>query len=256
MRIGIVGLGVVGSAIMVGLQQIGHEVSFYDIKFSNTSIESVLHSDVIFVCVPTNSLPDNSRCDISVVEQIVKQLTANNYNGIVAIKSTVIPGTTEKLIAQYNLKICFVPEFLRQKSALSDFQDLHDILVVGTNDDNIFNIIKESHGSIPQNIIKISATEAEIVKYFNNVHNAMEIVFANAVHEITNKLGGNYQNVYNAVTKRNNINPNYLRCSEYYKGFSGACLPKDTEAWAILAKDLNVDVKLFDAIINDNKRYI
>jgi 3-hydroxyisobutyrate dehydrogenase-like beta-hydroxyacid dehydrogenase len=41
MRIGIVGLGVVGSAIMAGLQQIGHEVSFYDIKFSNTSIDKL-----------------------------------------------------------------------------------------------------------------------------------------------------------------------------------------------------------------------
>ncbi len=256
MKIGIIGLGVVGAAIKEGLEQIGQDVSFYDTKFTESAISDVLNTSVIFICVPTNSTVDG-HCDTSIVEMVVDQLHTCNYNGVIAIKSTVIPGTTEKLIAQHsNTRICFVPEFLRQKSALSDFQDLHDVLVVGTTRSEVFEIIKDTHGSIPQQIVKVSPTEAEIVKYFNNVHNAMEIVFANAVHEITTKLGANYQNVYNAIIKRNNINPSYLRCSKYYRGFSGACLPKDTEAWAVLAKELGVDVKLFDTIVEDNKRYL
>jgi UDPglucose 6-dehydrogenase len=84
----------------------------------------------------------------------------------------------------------------------------------------------------------------------------MEIVFANAVYEMTNLLGANYQNVFDAVSKRKNINTSYLKCSNQYKGFGGVCLPKDSMAWAILAKELNVKVELFDAIINDNRRYL
>ena len=126
------------------------------------------------------------------------------------------------------------------------------------NIDNIkvYEKIKKSHGSIPKSVIQVSPTEAEIVKYFNNIHNAMEIVFANAVYEMTNLLGANYQNVFDAVTKRRNINPSYLRCSDQFKGFSGVCLPKDSLAWAILAKELDVRVKLFDAVIKDNERYL
>jgi UDPglucose 6-dehydrogenase len=256
MKIGIIGLGVVGRAIMDGLKQIGQKVSYYDIKFSETTLFNVLDTEIVFVCVPTNSTVEEN-CDTSIVESVVSQLMSAQYKGIVAIKSTVIPKTTQRLIEEYNNQnICFVPEFLRQRCALSDFHDYHDVLVIGTDNSEVYYKIKESHRSIPVSVIQVTPTEAEIVKYFNNVHNAMEIVFANAVYEMTNSLGANYQNVFDAVTKRRNINPSYLRCSDQFKGYGGACLPKDLAAWAILAKDLGVNVELFNAIINDNKRYI
>jgi len=255
MKIGIIGLGVVGSAIMQGLQQIGQQVSFYDTKFKDTSIVDVLDSEIVFICVPTPTV--NGYCDTSIIELVIKTLMDNNYTGIIAIKSTVAPNFTQELIEKYNNhKICFVPEFLRQRCAFDDFYAKHDVLVIGTNNSKVFNTVKEAHGSIPVQVIQVSPVEAEVVKYFNNVHNAMEIVFANAVHEMSVKLGAKYQNVYDAMTKRHNINPSYLKCSDEFKGYSGACLPKDTEAWANLAQDLGVDVKLFDAIVNDNKRYL
>ena len=256
MKIGIIGLGVVGTAIMEGLQQVGQDISYYDIKFNNTSIDNIIDTDLVFICVPTNATTEG-KCDISIVESTVDQLSIKKYQGIIAIKSTVIPGTTQNLIKKYtNQSICFVPEFLRQRCAFSDFHDYHDVLVIGTENNKVFDLVKESHRSIPKSVVQVTPTEAEIVKYFNNVHNAMEIVFANAVYEMTSLLGANYQNVFDAVTKRQNINPSYLRCSDHFKGFSGACLPKDSEAWALLAKELGVNVKLFDAIIDDNKRYL
>ena len=256
MKIGIIGLGVVGNALMEGLQQIGQNISFFDIKFPNTAIQDILHTEIVFICVPTNATTEG-KCDTSIVESVVSQLMSVQYKGIVAIKSTVIPKTTQRLIEEYNNQnICFVPEFLRQRCALSDFHDYHDVLVVGTENSKVFDLVKETHRSIPKSVIQVTPIEAEIVKYFNNVHNAMEIVFANAVYEMSGLLGANYQNVFDAVTKRRNINPTYLRCSEEYRGFGGACLPKDSEAWTLLAKDLGVNVKLFDAIIDDNKRYL
>lgn len=255
MKIGIVGLGAVGSAIKDGLSQIGQTVNFYDTKIANSSITDVINSDIVFVCVPTPTI--NGRCDISIVENTVSTLMKHNYFGIVAIKSTVAPGFTQQMIKKYNNnKICFVPEFLRQRCATSDFYDNHDVLVVGTTESNVFEIVKKAHGTIPKQTIQVTPIEAEIVKYFNNVHNAMEIVFANATHEMSVKLGADYQRVFEAITKRHNINPTYLKCDENFKGFSGACLPKDTEAWAKIAQDLAVDVKIFNAIVEDNKRYL
>jgi UDPglucose 6-dehydrogenase len=84
----------------------------------------------------------------------------------------------------------------------------------------------------------------------------MEIVFANATYEICSKLGADYQEVLSAMIKRSNINASYLKCSESYRGYQGHCLPKDTMAWYLLAKDLNVDGLLFKSIVEDNRRYL
>jgi UDP-glucose 6-dehydrogenase len=140
MKIGIIGLGVVGNAVMEGLRQIDQEVSYYDIKFPDTSLLDILNTEIVFVCVPTNSTVEG-KCDTSIVESVVEQLMLAEYTGIVAIKSTVIPNTTKKLIEKYNNQdICFVPEFLRQRCALADYHDNHDVLVIGT-DNTIYSKI-------------------------------------------------------------------------------------------------------------------
>ena len=254
MKIGIIGFGAVGQAVSNGLLGIGHQLSHYDVK-DGTTIDAVLDTDLLFVCVPTDSTAEG-RCDTSIVEQVVGELVVANYYGIIAIKSTVAPGTTDRLLSQYpNASICCVPEFLRQRSADSDFADYHDVLVVGAHNKTTANVVIAAHGLIPRSVASVTPVEAEVIKYFNNVHNAMEIVFANAVHEMCKVLGADYQNVLAAMSKRNNINASYLRCSDYYKGFSGHCLPKDTLAWKILAEDLGVDVGIFKSIIEDNRRY-
>jgi UDPglucose 6-dehydrogenase len=256
MKIGIIGLGIVGDAVFTGLSNIGHRLCYYDIRHKHTSIDLILDTNIVYICVPTDSMPDSS-CDTSIVEQVIDSLISKNYNGVIAIKSTVIPRTTERLISQYkNSKICFVPEFLRQKSAYSDFFDFHDVLVVGSCDQEVANTVISSHGQIPKNVCVVTPTEAEIVKYFNNVHNAMEIVFANSMHEMCKKLDADYQGVLNAVSKRSNINKKYLHCSEVYQGYGGKCLPKDTKAWAKLAEQLDVDVHIFKDIVEDNRRYL
>jgi UDPglucose 6-dehydrogenase len=255
MKIGIIGLGVVGQAVYDGLNQIGHSLAYYDIAFSESKIENILNSEIVFICVPTPCNQDGG-CDISNVVESVRKLEELNFKGLVAIKSTVIPGTTQKLIDAYPLlKICFVPEFLRERSALTDFIDNHDVLIVGTNDINCYNLIVKSHKSIPKASKQVSPTEAEISKYFSNVFNSLRVVFANGMFDICKALNADYQNVFDAITQRTTITQDYLRCSEHLRGFSGHCLPKDSSALAVLTKQLNLNIDLFDAIVNDNKKY-
>jgi UDPglucose 6-dehydrogenase len=256
MKIGIIGRGVVGDATYCGLAQIGNQVNHYDVNDKSTKIDDMSDRDIVFVCVPTEA-NDNGRCDTSIVENIISTLVSIEFSGIIAIKSTVIPGTTDALIKKHSsTSICYVPEFLREKSAHSDFFDGNDVLIIGSHDHNAAEKIAKAHKFIAKSVSIVKPIEAEISKYFNNVHNAMEITFANGVYEVCQQLGADYQEVLNAVGKRQNINTDYLKCSDFYRGYTGKCLPKDTQAWVLLTQDLGLDISLFESIIRDNRKYL
>lgn len=254
MKLGIIGLGVVGSAIRQGLEELGHSIKEHDIKYK-TSVKNIMNSEVCFICVPTPS-KQNGECDTSIVESVVKDLNNFQYPGIVAIKSTVVPGTTEKLKKEYpDLEICFVPEFLRERCAVADFTDNHDLCVIGTEDADVFRKIKKCHGHYPVKYIQLNPTEAEMCKYFNNIYNATLITFANSFYEICEVLGIDYSRVKAATTERTHICNKYLDCNKNLRGFGGVCLPKDTKAIAALVKSINLDVDFFETLLSENSKY-
>lgn len=254
MKIGIVGLGVVGKAVYDGLNQIGHDMSYHDISHQNSTIHDVIATELVFLCLPTRTI--ESQCDLSCVNTIMRTMSNLNYSGIIALKSTVLPGTTQNLIESYpELQICCVPEFLRAKSSLSDFVDEHHVLVIGTDEVEIYDKVVQAHGNIPKKSIMISPTEAELVKYFCNTYNALRVVFANCMFDICDCLGADYQNVLRAVIQRPGITASYLRCSNEYRGFGGQCLPKDTEAFESFVQTLDLDPKLFSSIVSLNKKF-
>ena len=94
-KIGIIGVGVVGDAIKTGFEAVGHKVSVHDLRL-DTKINDVLDTEACFLCVPTPPREDGS-CNTSIVESVIKELTDLDYSGIVCIKSTVPPGTTERM---------------------------------------------------------------------------------------------------------------------------------------------------------------
>lgn len=256
MKIGIIGKGTVGKAVFEGLEYLGHQMCFFDPAYPDSKLEDVLDAECVFISVPTNQLP-NGDCDTSIVEKVIDELNIAHYKGLIAIKSTVIPGTSERLSTYFpNLRICSVPEFLRAKTALADFIHNHDLLLIGSNREEDFDIIKKIHGFYPKNVACVTPTEAEVVKYFNNVHHAMQVTFANVTYEVCQKLGANYMNVYNAITQRDCINPAYLMANKNTRGYGGHCLPKDTSAWNNLIKKLGLDLDLIQAVINDNEKFI
>tara|TARA_Y100000034_G_C6868465_1_gene396075 strand:+ start:414 stop:1229 length:816 start_codon:yes stop_codon:yes gene_type:complete len=260
MKIGIIGVGVVGSAIKHGFEKLGHEVKIHDTKYTTiynkTTINDVLDTDVCFVCVPTNPMDDGS-CDVSIVNEVVQDLADNSYIGTIAIKSTVEPGTTCMLQSKYSaqLTICFVPEFLRERCAISDFVDNHDLCVIGTTDEAVYKMIKRSHGKFPKKFIMVNPLEAELCKYFSNVHNATQIIFANSFYEICKKLGADYNVVKDSMVHRKTIFDHYLDCNENIRGFGGVCLPKDTAAINNLVKRHKLDIKFFETLLEENKKY-
>lgn len=253
MKIGIIGLGVIGNACKYGFEKLGHDISIHDIKF-NTSINDVQNTEINFICVPTPSSDDGS-CDTTIVQKVIQELNNINYKGIIAIKSTVPPTTTSKLQENTNIKICFVPEFLRERCAISDFIENHEILAVGTDDDYVFEIVKKCHGSYPKNIVRMRPTEAELLKYYSNVFNAMKITFANEMYEICKKLNIDYSIIKDSFIKRKTTKDIYLDVNENFRGYAGVCLPKDTKALDFFVKSIGLDLKLFETIDNENKKF-
>lgn len=258
MNIGIIGLGVVGTAIKYGFEKLGHAVISHDIKF-NTNIKDIVNTEVVFICVPSPA-DKNGQCDTTIVHTVLSDLDTLKYCGVVAIKSTVSPGTTDDAIQRYLLlNICFIPEFLRERCASTDFMENHDLLVIGVHDNEFgnkaFKIIKKCHGKYPAKVERLLPKEAEFVKYFNNIYNATLITFANSFYEVCKASKVDYSKIKNTVVKRNHINDIYLDCNDNFRGFGGMCLPKDTQAINNLCQQLNLDVNFFKMLLEENNKY-
>lgn len=253
MKIGIIGLGVVGSAIKTGFEKLGHKILCHDLKLE-TEVTDVLESEIVFICVPTPQGDDGS-CDTTIITSVLEELSSSGYKGIVAIKSTVECGFTQKAIDQFNnITLCFVPEFLRERCAEYDFISNHNLLAVGTHDNVVFNKVIEAHGHYPKQTVRLKPTEAEILKYYNNVFAAYKIIFANIMAEVCGKLNCDYTVVKDAFVKFGRCKDTYLDVNENLKGYGGMCLPKDVKAMAKLLKKLGIDFDTFESIDKDNSK--
>ena len=254
MKIGVIGRGFVGGAITNGFENQGHEVLVHDTKL-NTKIENVLESRLLYICVPTPSSEDGS-CNTDIVESVLVELSELNYDGSVCIKSTIVPGTTQKFRQQFNnLNISFVPEFLREKTAVEDFLYNNNVLVIGSDDDETISLVKESHGVLPTHTVTMTPTEAELTKYFSNTYKAMRVTFANAFYNLCQTMGSDYDKVRDAFLFHGVGDGHYLKVNKQYGGFGGTCLPKDSKALAKLVDDLGLTMDIFKVIVSDNDKF-
>jgi UDPglucose 6-dehydrogenase len=254
MKIGIIGLGAVGSANKEGFEYLKHDVYVHDIKLK-TTITNVTGTEINFLCVPTPAA-DDGQCDTSILESVIKELDDINYKGIIAIRSTSVPGFTQKMIDTYkNLAICFVPEFLRERCAVDDFIHNHKLLAVGTHDIWVYRKVVRAHGELPEHTEHLTPTEAEVLKYYNNVYASLRVTFANVMFELCEKLNCDYTTIKNTYIKTGKAVDMYLDVTESLRGYGGMCLPKDTKALAVLIQQLDLDLDLIKTIDSDNSKF-
>jgi UDPglucose 6-dehydrogenase len=257
MKIGSIGRGMVGEAIYQGLKFLGNNMCYFDPKFTESKMEDILDTDVVFISVPT--LPnENNECDLTILIKVLDDLYRLEYKGIICIKSTITPGTTQKMIEKYNNdNICFCPEFLRERCAYEDFMENNKICLVGTNNEKAFNIIKKIHENISDTFKMVKPIEAELTKYMQNVYNTYRILFANGMYEICKYNDVEYNSVLESLLVRNELDSKYMRCNENIRGPSGPCLVKDSLAFNQYVKSLNLQVKpgIFQTIVDDMELY-
>jgi len=247
-QIGIVGGGVVGMAVKAQYP----EAKIFDKYRELNSWEEVSESEVIFICVPT---PFDGGCDISAVEETLKKLR-NDKGKIAVIKSTVVPGTTEKLQEQYpDVPLLFNPEFLDDRTAREDFVRPDKQIVGYTKaSKGVANEVLEMLPIAPFSKI-MTATEAEIVKYMVNTYYATKVVFANQFYDICERTGVNFDEVRAAFESDRRVAPgNFDVWHGGFRGFGGKCLPKDLESLLAQAKNMGIELPLLSAVreINNN----
>ena len=265
MKIGIVGQGYVGTAIKVGFESY-YDLETYD-KYSEEKstmqlADLVESCEVIFVCVPTPMNKDGS-CNIDVVEGVIKQINKlltdwkSDKRPIVVIKSTVPPGTTEKLHKKFkNVNVIFNPEFLTEANFIDDFKNQTRIILGGTRKGT--NKLRQVYSKVfpTAHIIKTHSTIAELVKYMTNSYLATKVSFANEMYQICEKFDMDYDKVveYATLDERLGVTHWSVPGPDGDFGFGGHCLPKDLSALIEVADDLDVDVLRSTKHTNDKVR--
>ncbi len=246
-----------GEAIRKGFSD-AHDVFVHDPKLGTSIADVTENVDVSYIAVPTPSDPETGACDTSIVESVLDELP-DGFSAI--IKSTVIPGTTQRMHDNCpHLNIACSPEFLRTRSSVEDFQN-QDVLVVGTHHKDLAELIFEHHRQAgvlrTDSCFHVTPTQAELVKYAKNAFYAMKVIFANQFHDLSEELGEDWSVVKDIIThsQEQPIGPSHLdNLGGKQRGFGGDCLPKDTLALFSELKRLGLDYELLSAVLEDNSR--
>tara|TARA_Y100001937_G_scaffold27664_1_gene39881 strand:+ start:8008 stop:8853 length:846 start_codon:yes stop_codon:yes gene_type:complete len=256
-NIGIVGQGFVGTAVKEGLSK-HFNIQTYDRDLGkstcNTLDDLVLKTDVIFVCLPTPMLK-NGECDTTIVKNTVKQINATGYNKIVIIKSTVPPGTTEKLNKECDcISVVFSPEFLTEANFIDDFKNQSRIIVGGVRpaSTKVKNIFRKAFPKTP--IIKTSSTVAECIKYFTNTFLATKVSFANEFKQMCNSIDVDYDKVLEYALYDERIGSTHLSVPgpDGNLGFGGSCFPKDVNALISYCKMMGLNPTVLESVWEKN----
>lgn len=227
---GIIGSGYVGGAMREVMGGITYDI---DPDRSDVSTIAGLVSmvDGIFISVPTPMAEDGS-CDTSIVEQVIDEVRQFDANKPIAVRSTVPPGTCERLGVVFN------PEFLNQRNAARDFRNSDRIILGG--DDGTFTAIYRRYFNCP--ILGMTATEAELVKYGANIAGATRVAFANEIWQVAQALEADYSIVADVLAHDKRLGYCHWQVPgpDGLLGFGGACFPKDINAWIALSRSLGL----------------
>jgi len=293
MKISVIGGGYVGLISALGLAELGHDVTIIEIDKSKVdlinsakspiyeqglqellekhigknlsaslSYESVGGSDVSLICVGTPPLPDGS-ADISYIlsaaEKIGEACKDNSDFHVVAVKSTVPPGTTKDSVKPVVLKhsgkepeeigFAMNPEFLREGRAFEDFLN-PDRIVIGSEEPKSAEMIEMMYAGLSAPVLKTSLTAAEMIKYASNALLATKISFANEVGNLCKRFSVDVYDVMKGVGMDHRLSPHFLNAG---CGFGGSCFPKDVSALASLAMKMGENPYLLNAVLQVNE---
>jgi GDP-mannose 6-dehydrogenase len=235
---------------------------------ATTDIQLAINrSDVSIIAVGTPSSDKghlNLQYIFNVAENIGEALLNKDTFHIIAIRSTIMPGTCDKFAAiverisgkKRNVDFAIVdnPEFLREGTAVQDYYN-PPLTLIGSDNRRAAEKVADLYRQLPGEIIITDLKIAEIMKYVNNTFHALKISFGNEIGNICSELGIDSHKVMEIFCKDKqlNISPYYFKPGFAY---GGSCLPKDLKGLKTLAHDLYVDVPVIDSIDKTNELQI
>lgn len=256
-KVGIIGLGFVGSAINSSLEMTMHSrLTLVDpAKGYTDKIEDCVNCTGIFVCVPS-PMGDDGSCDTSILESVLTQLKDVGYNGVIISKCTAPPDVYERLNAEYP-NLVHAPEFLTAANAVSDYENGSFAMIGGrvpAYQREAERIIRISQSLLGENVVYCSIGEAALAKYTINSFLATKVIFMNEIYNLSQKLGLRYEVVASMYTMDPRIGKSHtvVPGPDGAFGFGGACFPKDTAALLKIAEQHGSDMMVLDAAVKKN----
>ncbi|MGA2588330.1 MAG: nucleotide sugar dehydrogenase [Bryobacteraceae bacterium] len=293
-RLAVLGLGYVGSVTAAGLAHLGHHVigvdrDSYKIEsieagrapFYEPGLEELIRegrangrlsatgalepaladSDIALICVGTPSEP-NGNLGLDqlrrVCREIARCLPGRSRRLIVAVRSTVFPGTCEEIAAdclESSLQLVVSnPEFMREGNAVRDFLE-PSLVVVGGEDRSVVEQVAALYRPLHVDPCLVSLRTAEMIKYTCNTFHALKIAFANETGTLAAALDVPAGEVLETLCRDSklNISPAYLKPGF---AFGGACLPKDLRAVVYRASRLDLNLPLLETVLPSNAQHL
>lgn len=269
MKIGIIGNGFVGSAIMHGFLLHVEDIMIYDKdsrKSTNSLSEVASDADVVFICVPTPMF-ESGECDLSIVNSVVDEIISELNNSsresdlILVIKSTVVPGTVESLAEKYSnvnkIKFVFNPEFLTERKARLDFINTSRIVLGGSDQTALLTVEKLYKLRFPHTkILKTDFGTAQLIKYMANCFFATKVSFMNEMYQVCQAIDGNWDEAIEGFITDGRIGNSHIDVPGHDGdfGFGGKCFPKDLNAMIKKAESLGVSPDVMKGAWNKNQQ--
>lgn len=224
--------------------------------------QGIQNCDIAMVCVGT---PSDKFGNIGVEQlqrvcrEILPTLDHRSTPLVVAIRSTAFPGVCEDLFrnslgAHLNVRIVSNPEFLREGTAMRDFEE-PTLIVVGGDDQAAVDRVAGLYHGMKGEVCRVSLQTAEMIKYGCNAFHAVKIAFANEFGSICQSLSIPAGEVMEVLCRdtRLNISPAYLKPGF---AFGGSCLPKDMRALVFRANSMGLELPMLSHILPSNTSHL
>lgn len=253
MRVGVIGMGYVGKAFADCFAS-QHELVTWDSADGYPyPREQLAACDYAIVCVPTPSL-DSGHSDVSAVETAIAELPCKR----VLLKSTVPPGTTDRLVAMMEKQICYWPEYIGESRYYnpyfaSSIEQVPFVILGGEPPIRrwFVDVLATRLGPTKM-YFQCAAVEAELAKYAENAFIATKVTFANEFRRIAEALGGDWHTVREAWLLDPRVERMHTAAFADEPGFSGRCLPKDLRAIVAAAIDAGYAPALLEQVLASN----
>ena len=228
--------------------------------FGTDLAEAVAHADAVFIAVGTPSRHGDGYADLSYVFAAAEQIAAalTGYT-VVVTKSTVPVGTgrkVQRVIAENapgaDFDIASNPEFLREGSAIQDFQR-PDRVVVGVESERAREFLRDLYRPLYLNetpVLFTTLETAELAKYAANAFLATKVTFINEIADLCEAVGADVQDVARGMGLDGRIGSKFLHPGP---GFGGSCFPKDTLALVHQAREAAAPVRIVETVVSVNE---
>jgi len=256
-KIAIIGYGVVGKG-MEKLFKDRFEIEIYDPQEFYADKEKVNKCDMAVICVPT-PMGQNGYADTSIVEETVEWLETP----LILIKSTIPPGTVDKLVDKTGKNINFSPEYMGESKYFTPFWKYPDpedarshtfVIIGGQGASEVVNYFMKVM-SVDTVYKLTSAVEAELTKYMENAFFATKVTFVNEFFQIAKAFGVDFKSLREGWLLDPRINRNHTLVFEDDLGFGGKCFPKDVNAIVKASEDKGYSPDLLKEVLKTNHKF-